>query len=343
MVCLCCARPSIRPSRLDQRERLYGPATGDLLLARAARWPRRHGTSTITARPGASCFFVRDAILAAAHDSTGTSPFANLRFEPSDATIRDENNLKTVFLIFHAGASYLTDGGADGSTGRNSPSDMIDAFIDRSWFNLFEKDLNISIAGVNVKGASGDSIAISELMLCSETSNQDGLNWGIQGILANQMARQLGIPDLFSTSSGASAIGAFCIMDFAGYSAGNGFIPPYPSAWVRAFAGWDNVKTASAGAASSNRVKALTSVLDLDSLHRERQLYRYDNPARPDQRPRVLSGRKPPAQPFRRRFPVQVRLDPGGHYHGESDRAPIRSTSISIPMSLQRAARPLPT
>jgi hypothetical protein len=213
--------------------------------------------------------FVRDALLAAAHDSSGPSPFANLRFEPSDSTIRDENNLKTVFLIFHAGASYLTDGGTSGSTGRNSPSDMIDAFIDRSWFNLFKKDLNLSIPGVYVKGASGDSIAISELMLCSETSNQDGLNWGVQGILVNQMARQLGIPDLFSTSSGVSAIGAFCIMDFAGYSAGSGFIPPYPSAWVRAFAGWDNVKTVSVGAVTTNRVKALTSVLDRDSLHRD--------------------------------------------------------------------------
>ena len=155
--------------------------------------------------------------------------------------------MKTVFLIFHAGASYLTDGGADGSTGRNTPSDMIDAFIDRSWFDHVRRQPEtFDRPAVKVKGASGDSIAISELMLCSETSNQDGLNWGIQGILANQMARQLGIPDLFSTSSGASAIGAFCIMDFAGYSAGNGFIPPYPSAWVRAFVGWDNVKTASA-------------------------------------------------------------------------------------------------
>ena len=212
-------------------------------------------------------FFVRDAIVAAAKDtSAGPSPFAQLRLEPADSTLRDENNLKTVVLIVHAGSSYLTDGGTDGSGGRNTPSDMIDAFIDRSWFKMFKNDLKLPVAGVSVKGSGLDSIVLDELMLCSETSNQDGLNWGIQGILVNQMARQLGIPDLFSTSSGTSAIGAFCIMDFAGYSAGNGFIPPYPSAWVRAFAGWDNVKAASLGTASTNRVKALTSVIDRDSL-----------------------------------------------------------------------------
>jgi hypothetical protein len=213
-------------------------------------------------------FFVRDAITAAAKDSV-SPPFASLRIEPSDSTIRDENNLKTVVLLFHAGSSYLTDGGTDGSAGRNTPSDMIDAFIDRSWFKMFKKELELTAAGVAVEGAGGDSILLSELMLCSETSNQDGLNWGIQGILVNQLARQLGIPDLFSTSSGISAIGAFCIMDFAGYSAGNGFIPPYPSAWVRAFAGWDNIKTPSGGGALSGRVKALTSCLDRDSLNRD--------------------------------------------------------------------------
>jgi hypothetical protein len=210
--------------------------------------------------------FIRDAILAVGKESS-TSPFARITWNAADRTFRDEFNRKTVFLIFHAGSSYLTDGGKDGAMGQDSPSDMIDAFIDPSWFKYFKDTLNLSGIGVPVMGAQ-DTITIDEVMMCSETSNQDGLNWGIQGILVNQVARQIGIPDLFSTSSGISAIGAFCIMDFAGYSAGNGFIPPYPSAWVRAFMGWDDVKVAPTNAASSNRVKALTSVLDRDSLNR---------------------------------------------------------------------------
>jgi hypothetical protein len=96
-------------------------------------------------------------------------------------------------------------------------------------------------------------------MVCSETSNQNGWNWGIQGILVNQIARQIGIPDLFRSATG---VGAFCIMDVAGYSAGHGFVTPYPSAWVRAFMGWDSPKILPIGTNISANVKALTSVLD---------------------------------------------------------------------------------
>ncbi|MBN1309149.1 MAG: hypothetical protein JXA18_14595, partial [Chitinispirillaceae bacterium] len=207
--------------------------------------------------------FVRDALRAADADGE-ESPFAQLRFDPSDTTIRDERGRRTVFLIFHAGASYLTDGGEQGGLGQDTPSDMIDAFITGDWFNYYRDTLKLPRDGVMVNGREGQFL-VDEVMMCSETSNQDGLNWGIQGIIVNQIARQLGIPDLFSTSSGISGIGSFCIMDFAGYSAGKGFIPPYPCAWVRAFMGWDRVYAAATGEARTYSVKALTSVLDRDT------------------------------------------------------------------------------
>jgi hypothetical protein len=102
-------------------------------------------------------------------------------------------------------------------------------------------------------------------MMCSETSNQDSLNFGIHGILVNQIARQMGIPDLFNTSSGMTAVGGFCIMDPYGYSAANGFIPPWPSAWVRAFMGWDSPVPVHAGAASTSHIKALSAALPGDT------------------------------------------------------------------------------
>ncbi|MDR0307812.1 MAG: FG-GAP-like repeat-containing protein [Chitinispirillales bacterium] len=201
--------------------------------------------------------FVRDALLTASNKSLD-SPFQNL-YQDKDGILRDaKTGKKAVILILHAGASYLTDGGMEEAA--NTPSDMIDAFINQEYFKYFKDTLELDTSGVTVMGRDGP-IVIDEVMMCSETSNQDGLNWGIQGILVNQMARQLGIPDLFSTSSGTTAIGAFCIMDFAGYSAGQGFIPPYPSAWVRAFMGWDTPRVISAG--SSYNVKALCAALDL--------------------------------------------------------------------------------
>lgn len=207
--------------------------------------------------------FIKDAIISADTTNPANSPFAKITFNPSDSTFRDELGRKTVFLIFHAGASYMTNGGDGRAKANDTPSDIIDAFVYKDFFKLYRDSIGLKTNGVTVKN---NSLLIDEIMMCSETSNQDGMNWGIQGILVNQIARQLGIPDLFSTASGISAIGAFCIMDFAGYSAGKGFIPPYPSAWVRAFMGWDEVAIASPGERSNYSVKSLTSVLDRDSF-----------------------------------------------------------------------------
>ena len=202
--------------------------------------------------------FIKDALEAV--DRAPDSPFKNLYTDDSGILRDAGTNRKAAILILHAGASYITDGGMNGPEGVDSPSDMIDAFINRDYFKDFKDTLKLDAHGISVTGNQGETLTIDEIMMCAETSNQDGLNWGIQGILVNQLARQLGIPDLFSTWSGVSAVGAFCIMDFAGYSAGQGFIPPYPSAWVRAFMGWDSPRVAGAG--GKYNVKALTSVLD---------------------------------------------------------------------------------
>ncbi len=206
--------------------------------------------------------FVKDAVKKAA-DEGGSSPFRGL-YKDGDILREKATGRKAVILILHAGASYMTDGGASGEA--DSPSDMIDAFVNKEYFKYYKDTTSLDSAGIVVTGADGEALTIDEVMMCAETSNQDGLNWGIQGILVNQLARQLGIPDLFSTSSGVSAIGAFCIMDFAGYSAGQGFIPPYPSAWVRAFMGWDRPYTVGAGGGYG--VKALTSAIDRDGVGR---------------------------------------------------------------------------
>lgn len=220
--------------------------------------------------------FVRDAIVSA--DKNIESPFKNLTVKSINGqnyyyeVLLDTNGdtlsvKRAAILIFHAGASYLTDGGWDGYFGQDTPSDMIDAFVNPEFFDYFAgTDTTIGLdtagshAGVLINENSANQMILDEVMLVSETSNQDSLNWGINGILVNQVARQLGIPDLYSTMSGISGIGAFCIMDFAGYSTGRGFIPPWPSAWVRAFMGWDSPKMLEPGSGnSSGSVKALSA------------------------------------------------------------------------------------
>lgn len=197
--------------------------------------------------------FIKDALKESSSNAQN-SPFADIWID-NNGIFRNKDSVKTVFLIFHAGSSYLTDGDQD------SESDMIDAFINQDWLKTFKDTLKLNRLGFDVRGKDS-SLTIDEIMLCSETSNQDQINWGIQGILVNQIARQIGIPDLYSTSSGVSAIGAFCIMDFAGYSAANGFIPPYPSAWVRAFMGWDKPQLVDLTKSSKYKIRALCSNYD---------------------------------------------------------------------------------
>jgi hypothetical protein len=196
--------------------------------------------------------FVADAIKSA---DKKDGPFSDLRF--SNGYIINSEGHKTIFMIIHAGASFLTDGGINGSIARNSPSDMIDVFISKQFFSYFKDSLQLDTSGVWVNGYLGQKILIDEIMMCSETSNQDQLNFGIHGIMVNQIARQLGVPDLYSTSNGMTAVGGFCIMDPYGYSAANGFIPPWPSAWVRAFMGWDKPVICEIGKSASLKCKAL--------------------------------------------------------------------------------------
>lgn len=150
---------------------------------------------------------------------------------------------KVVVLIVHAGASNLTDGY------KNSPSDLTDNFINETKIRHFYKYSDIfgdkadtlnGRYGFKFTGYKDSPYIVSELMMISETSNQDSINYGTHGILVNQFARQIGIPDLFATNTGATGIGQMGIMDFEGYSSGNGFIPPYPSAWTRLYMGWDS-------------------------------------------------------------------------------------------------------
>jgi FG-GAP repeat. len=203
--------------------------------------------------------FIKDAIISANKDLN--SPFSSLHYDKASGFVHDSNEHRCVFLIVHAGSSFLTDGGLQGAAAANSPSDMIDAFITPGYFDFYKDSLGIKTAGIEVTGDSpADTFLIDEIMMVSETSNQDSLNWGIHGILINQIARQLGIPDLFATSSGTTAVGAFCIMDFYGYSASpsQGFIPPWPCAWVRAFMGWDTPVVMPMGTQNSMKLKAIS-------------------------------------------------------------------------------------
>lgn len=182
--------------------------------------------------------FVYDAVMTA-HNSEDGSPFK--------IPLSKNPNTKRAFMIAHAGASSLLDGGSMGTKGANTPGDFFDVYVSRNeWVFLPDSLPGVVIAkdslnnGLVLKDAAIDTIR--SIMVVSETASQDGLNWGINGIVVNQIGRELGLPNTFDDAKGTSRLGYFDMMDFAGYNAGNGFFPVLPAAWERAYMGWSNVK-----------------------------------------------------------------------------------------------------
>jgi hypothetical protein len=66
------------------------------------------------------------------------------------------------------------------------------------------------------------------------------LELGLNGIVVATIGSHLGLPDLFDTRTGRTAIGRFGLMDGQAIFSYLGVFPPEPSAWEKAYLGWVN-------------------------------------------------------------------------------------------------------
>ena len=64
------------------------------------------------------------------------------------------------------------------------------------------------------------------------------LELSINGLIAASFFNYLGVPDLFDTAGGGSAIGPYGLMDPLGIFAYGGLLPPEPSGWTKHYLGW---------------------------------------------------------------------------------------------------------
>ncbi len=87
----------------------------------------------------------------------------------------------------------------------------------------------------------------TETRLFRSGSRVDTLQLSINGLMAASFGTFLGLPDLFDTKTGASAIGRFGLMDGAAIGAYNGLFPPEPSAWEKVYLGWVTPVTVDSG------------------------------------------------------------------------------------------------
>ena len=150
-----------------------------------------------------------------------------------------------VFIIFHAGVGR--DVTLPGSLG--TEKDIPSIYLG---LNALKE-----IYGDNFNGfpVSNNNFSISNSIIIPETESRELSSVGgeilfeisINGLLAASVASYLGLPDLFDTETGLSAIGRFGLMDGQSIFAYNGLFPPEMSAWEKMYLGWLTPLTLSPG------------------------------------------------------------------------------------------------
>ncbi len=149
-----------------------------------------------------------------------------------------------VFIIFHAGVGR--DVSLPGSIGneRDLPSVYLS---EKTLKNIFGDDFN----GFPVNGGYVPNSIIMPETESREATAIDGSTFlfelTINGLLVSSVASHLGLPDLFDTKTGLSAIGRFGLMDGEAIFGFAGVFPPEPSAWEKAYLGWADPVTVEPG------------------------------------------------------------------------------------------------
>jgi len=138
-----------------------------------------------------------------------------------------------LFTILHAGVGR--DVSLPGSIGNER--DLPSVYLSSKAFK--------EIYGENYEGipVSGGSFNITNSMIIPETESRELesvtgsflFEITINGLLCASVGSYLGLPDLFDTETGLSAIGRFGLMDGQGIFAYSGTYPPEPSPWSKIF------------------------------------------------------------------------------------------------------------
>ena len=142
----------------------------------------------------------------------------------------------TAFVLFHAGVGRDIE--LVGTTLDKTPQDLPTIF-----FN--DASLSRLLPGVNI---TFNGFPVEHTILMPRTESRLGfdfiqdipflVDFSINGLLAASFFNYLGVPDLFNTETGESAIGPFGLMDPLGLFAFNGLFPPEPSGWTKSYLGW---------------------------------------------------------------------------------------------------------
>jgi len=183
-----------------------------------------------------------------------------------DFSIYDTAN--TAFVIFHAGV------------GRDV--DLISIFgFDPTPYDIPSVYLGIKnlqeFYGNNYEGYQTNEglyiqnsliIPSTELRELSLSSGTFLVELGMNGIFTANFGSFLGLPDLFNTATGNTAIGRFGLMDGQSLFSYNGIFPPEPSAWEKIYLGWVQPVTINSGS------KNITIPTSSKNIQRDSTIYK---------------------------------------------------------------------
>ncbi|NNE69591.1 MAG: hypothetical protein HKN29_04415, partial [Rhodothermales bacterium] len=155
----------------------------------------------------------------------------------------------TAFLIVHAGVGRDLE--LVGTILDKTPEDLPSLFLSGDVLDRLDARPRAVFGG----------IPVTHGIIVPRTETRQGFNsladedflaeFSVNGLLAASFFNFLGVPDLFDTETGESAIGPFGLMDGLGIFAYSGLFPPEPTAWTKYYLGWTEPEVLQEGSALS--------------------------------------------------------------------------------------------
>jgi hypothetical protein len=170
-----------------------------------------------------------------------------------------------LFTIFHAGVGR--DVSVSGSLGNER--DLPSVYMD---LTSLQKYLGSSYTGIPVNNGN---FHITNSLILPQTENREAsaidnskylYKVTINGLLVSSIGSHIGLPDLFDTKTGVTAIGRLGLMDGQAIFAYNGVFPPAPSAWEKIHLGWVSPVEISPGDFSKLNLKTYSTAASSDTM-----------------------------------------------------------------------------
>lgn len=154
-----------------------------------------------------------------------------------------------LFVVFHAGVGRDIQLPGSLGTERDLPSVYLGL---RSLQSIFGEQFDGFPISGNFKIRNTVILPSTESREVEQLNTTVLFQMSINGLIVASIGSYLGLPDLFNTETGRSAIGRFGLMDGASIFAYSGAFPPEPSAWEKIYLGWLEPVTVNIPSAEKN-------------------------------------------------------------------------------------------